>query len=378
MPGKLSTRVLEHLMHSVPTVAPVPHRSVLSLSGSQASEFLNGILASSVNQTGPHRPMYSTFLHAQGRVLYDVFIYTHTTPEGKPAYLIDYDSRASADGVTPPLLFMLKRYVLRSKVKLRDVSEEYDVWSAWGSDYKGAIAAARGRKWTHANSGAVEPDWSAEAEWPWGTEERAVRDRRAEGMGLRMLVQKGEKPKQSSSHDLALSESYTLNRILHAVPEGVEDIPPMKAFPMESNLDMMGGLDFRKGCYVGQELTVRTYHTGTIRKRIYPVVIQQSEDSSQSILRELPPLPTSIDLRASATTEASTTRPRKVGKLLSSTQGVGLAMLRLDDHLGCAINGDPGHTYDLDLAGQVDGAAPGHWKVTPWRPETWPLFRAQF
>lgn len=59
-------------MHSVPTAAPVPHRSVLSLSGSQASEFLNGILASSVNQTGPHRPMFSTFLHAQVSNFYHI------------------------------------------------------------------------------------------------------------------------------------------------------------------------------------------------------------------------------------------------------------------------------------------------------------------
>lgn len=94
---------------------------------------------------------------------------------------------------------MLKRYVLRSKVKLRDVSEEYDVWSAWGSDYEASVQAARERKWTHANSGAVEPDWSAEAEWPWGAEERVVRDRRAEGMGVRMLVSKGEKRELPSS-----------------------------------------------------------------------------------------------------------------------------------------------------------------------------------
>lgn len=125
--------------------------------------------------------------------MYDVFIYTHTTGDGKPSYLIDYDSRASVDGSVPPLASMLKRYVLRSKVKIRDVSEEYDVWSAWGSDYKSSLAAARARKWTHANSGAVEPDWSDEAEWPWGVDERVVRDRRAEGMGARMLVQKGEK-----------------------------------------------------------------------------------------------------------------------------------------------------------------------------------------
>jgi folate-binding Fe-S cluster repair protein YgfZ len=137
-------------------------------------------------------------------VLYDVFIYTHTTPDGKPAYLIDYDSRASTDTAAPPLLPMLKRYVLRSKVKLRDVSDEYHVWAAWGSmlgsETKMEISE---RKWSWARSGAIEPDWSGENEWPWALEERRVRDRRAVGMGRRMLVRKGEK-RESSQGSLAL------------------------------------------------------------------------------------------------------------------------------------------------------------------------------
>lgn len=99
--------------------------------------------------------------------------------------------------------------------------------------------------------------------------------------------------------------------------------------------------------------------------------------STSSILSDLPSTPTSVDLRPSSTSQASTARPRKAGKLLSSTQGVGLAMLRLDDHLGAAINGDEGYSYDLELVGQSDSASAEKWKVTPWRPEFWPLFRAQ-
>jgi folate-binding Fe-S cluster repair protein YgfZ len=131
------------------------------------------------------------FLYVQGRVLYDVFIYAHTTPDGKPTYLIEYDSRASTDAAAPPLLSMLKRYVLRSKLKLRDVSEEYDVWAAWGSKSETKMEIGD-RKWSWARSGAVEPDWSGESQWPWGMEERRVRDRRAVGMGRRLLVGKGE------------------------------------------------------------------------------------------------------------------------------------------------------------------------------------------
>ena len=124
----------------------------------------------------------------QGRVIYDVFIYTTTSSDGKPSYLIDYESRESA---APPLLPILKRYVLRSKVKLRDVSEEYDVWAAWGTD--SGKSTAESRKWNWARSGAVEPDWTGETEWPWGKEDKRIKDRRAVGMGERLLVRKGDR-----------------------------------------------------------------------------------------------------------------------------------------------------------------------------------------
>lgn len=82
---------------------------------------------------------------------------------------------------------------------------------------------------------------------------------------------------ESLDHNVV--DGYTLHRLLLGVPEGVLDIPPAQAFPMDSNLDMMGGLDFRKGCYIGQELTVRTYHTGVVRKRVYPVSFERISEA---------------------------------------------------------------------------------------------------
>lgn len=148
---------------------------------------------------------------------------------------------------------MLKRYVLRSKVKLRDVSEEYDVWAAWGSEREKAWESSR--HWDYSRSGAVEPVWSGEA--PWGTVAGPLRDRRGVGMGSRALSRKGDRreylhpalvgliqsvyaAREFSDYDVATSDDYTRHRILHGVPEGITDIPSDQAFPMDSNLDFMG------------------------------------------------------------------------------------------------------------------------------------------
>ncbi|KAJ7129754.1 Aminomethyltransferase folate-binding domain-containing protein [Mycena epipterygia] len=361
-----SLQPLRPLIQKIPTVARVPHRSVLSVAGSQASEFLNGI-SSNLIHASP-RPLYSAFLHAQGRVLYDIFVYTRTTPDGQRGYLIDYDSRPSE---APPLLGLLKRYILRSRVKVRDASDEYDVWGAWGLPSE-EEESKRHWKWAE-NSGVAEPAWNSTDEWPWGSKDEAINDRRAPGMGRRLLVRKGDLPLESSSHDLASSNAYTLHRILHGVPEGLTDIPAMQAFPMDSNLDFMGGLDFRKGCYVGQELTVRTYHTGVIRKRIMPVVIHPPDSPPSQIIAPSPDMPSfaaGLDIRSVAThsndEDKPRPRPRGNGKLLSSSNGLGLALLRME-HVEAAEQGTLAFSMDVETEG-----AKTNWGVSHWRPDWWP------
>lgn len=108
---------------------------------------------------------------------------------GRPAYLLEYDSHLPSEG--PSLHDLLKRYVLRAKVKIRDVSQEYDSWAAWNSkqDTEWEIE----RDWHFAESGAIEPVWpQVLEEWPWGSQEHIIRDRRAVGMGHRLLVRKGD------------------------------------------------------------------------------------------------------------------------------------------------------------------------------------------
>lgn len=135
--------------------------------------------------------------------------------------------------------------------------------------------------------------------------------------------------------------------------------------------DPVFAVDFRKGCYVGQELTVRTYHTGVIRKRILPVVLSTALATGSPSLH-LPIKPSVIPSPAieSDTSTARTPRPRGTSTLLSSIPtpsvspgtAVGLALLRLE-HLR------PDIALFTDEANVADGA---RWKVEPWWPDWWP------
>lgn len=107
-------------------------------------------------------------------------------------YLIEYDPRPSE---APPLLSLLKRYILRSKVTAKDVSDRYDVWAAWGGE---TSTEGFERQWRFGNRGAVEPVWESYEAWQGaGSVPMSLKDLRAVGMGLRMLVRKGDPRKRN-------------------------------------------------------------------------------------------------------------------------------------------------------------------------------------
>ncbi|KAF8742250.1 Aminomethyltransferase folate-binding protein, partial [Rhizoctonia solani] len=338
------------------------NRGVLSVSGTDSKAFLNGIVASAIKD----HPFYTVFLSAQGRVLYDAFIYPYSS-DGRPGYLIDYDNRSSE---ATPILSLLKRHVLRSKVRVRDVSDEWKVWSVWNNASQESSFPTT-REWRAGRSGAMEPLY-AENEYRLDAEYSqniiGTRDLRAPGMGDRLLVRAGDKPNLSC--DITKDEiQFTLHRILHAVPEGIYDIVPQQAFPMDSDVDLMGGR---------QELTVRTYHTGVIRKRIMPVslTLAPSSNTAQSPLKpdpSIPTLPIHTSIQAerlassSQTNSQRPTRPRGTGSLLSNAQGVGLALLRLE-HVEGVEQGELVMNFT-----QMGDRGTESWIVEPRRPIWWPV-----
>lgn len=136
-------------------------------------------------------------------------------------------------------------------------------------------------------------------------------------------------------------------------------------------------MDFRKGCYVGQELTVRTYHTGVIRKRILPVLLHPPPSHASHHLGHSQPhqqFTPGLDIRASRThapAEGRIARPRGTGKLLNTIKDVGLALLRLE-HVEGFERGDLKFELQGEEMGASDNGEGTQWLVTPWWPDWWP------
>jgi hypothetical protein len=185
---------------SQPFIAPLPRRSVLEVSGPDAQKFLKGLTCKDVDSLGGG---YSGFLNAsvsrpslpaddQGRVLHTVFIFIRKDTK-IPTYLISHESPANHPA---PLAELLPPFRLRSKVRIKDVTEDWNLYSAWGED----IGQGPRRSWKLGSGGAAESVWSREAggsDLGLGEGEIGCWDLRAGfghlGMGRQILVPKASK-----------------------------------------------------------------------------------------------------------------------------------------------------------------------------------------
>ncbi|KAL8712127.1 MAG: hypothetical protein Q9220_003561 [cf. Caloplaca sp. 1 TL-2023] len=312
-------------------IARLENRALISIGGPDVAHFLQGLTTSNI-KTSSSSGFFSAFLNAQGRVLHDVFIYptSHSLDfrekfggdgVGRPFYLIDVDK------VHAELLRAhLRRFKLRAKFQMRVLEPgECDVWGLWGRDNDGNTGTG--------GDAALKPQPNPTI---------GCIDSRAPGMGRRIITLNSHKPHSeasSSSVKETSNQTYDIRRILHGVPQGHSEILTAESLPQESNIDYMGGIDFRKGCYVGQELTIRTHHTGVVRKRILPVRLYATDEKAPEELRYDPTTSSSLLLGESLPVPGTTQniarvgtigRGRSAGKLLMSVGNVGLALCRLE------------------------------------------------
>ncbi|USP82031.1 hypothetical protein yc1106_09305 [Curvularia clavata] len=283
--------------------APLPHRRLVSLSGPDTAKFLQGLITNNVDPSH-QSSFYSAFLDARGRVLWDVFVWVWPELVAEKGHWACY---VEVDGAEMEALKKhLKRHKLRSKIQIEDVSEDQvRVWSAWGS----AIEQTN-------TEGLIAH----------------LKDPRAPQMHRYLVSANSQTIVQGAQP--ADIQDYHLQRYRNGVPEGQIEIPRESALPMECNIDLCQGIDFKKGCYVGQELTIRTKHTGIVRKRILPVELYSAASSAA-----FPEPGTDIKQLDES---GNIKKGRATGKFVAGIGSVGLAMCRLENMTHMKVSAEGG------------------------------------
>ncbi len=288
---------------SQPSYTILQHRAVVTLRGPDVRSFLQGIVSNDVARVSTDRALWSAFLTPQGKFLHEFFLVERPgagdagdagdAGGGETLLWLECEAERRAD-----LLRRLKLYKLRAKVELSDTAEAYAVAALFGPGAAAALALdaeAPGRARDFA--GGV-----------------AFLDPRLAALGARALLPRdgAESALEAAGFAAARAADYDAVRIGLGVPDGSRDLEVEKALLLESGFDELNGLDWQKGCYMGQELTARTRYRGLVKKRLLPVEIEG-------------PVP------APGTPVLS--GEREAGVLRSTADGRALALLRLE-HIG--------------------------------------------
>jgi folate-binding protein YgfZ len=252
----------------------LPDRSVVKVSGEAARDFLNGLVTTDIDLVQPGLGRFGALLTPQGKIVVD-FLITEAPAGHGGGFLIDCP-RALAQSLTDKLGF----YKLRAKVVVENLSDNFGVLAAWDGEP------------------AIKPDLT-------------FADPRGDKLGWRILIPTELAPKAASliGADLVDSAAYEAHRIACGAPRGGVDFMYSDAFPHETNMDRLHGVDFDKGCYVGQEVVSRMQHRGTARTRTVRLILDDSPpEAGVAIVAGDKPL----------------------GTMGSSAGGMGLGLVRID------------------------------------------------
>jgi folate-binding protein YgfZ len=262
----------------------LPHRSVIALAGPDRVEFLQGLISNDTTKVSPGHAIWAALLTPQGRFLNDMFV----ADGGADTLLIETERERAA-----ALAKKLTMYTLRSKVKVEDRSATMEAAVVFGDHADKALGIEKCVSY-------VDP--------------------RLPSLGVRVLAPVGEAAAILGSHGFtpATPADYDALRLSLGVPDGSRDLPVEKALLLESGFDELNGVDWKKGCYMGQELTARTKYRGLVKKRLFPVRLDGP----------LPAPGTLIERDG-----------QEVGEIRSGLGDRALAMLRLDS-VGGGMKGD--------------------------------------
>nr|GMD79893.1 putative transferase At4g12130, mitochondrial [Ipomoea batatas] len=283
-------------------------RSVIRFRGADTVKFLQGLLTNDIRSLAepPEQdkdktslatsnvpfttplPVYAALLTPQGRFLYDMFLYkppqsdekldsTGSMPGPSPGELELYADVDSS--VLDELLGTLKKYRLRSKVDIENLSGDFCCWQRFGKNLEKSSEEPEADRADHSSESSARGNSQG---WLWH------RDPRLYCLGFRGIF-----------------------------PSNIE----CEAIPLEYNLAALNAISFDKGCYVGQELIARTHHRGVIRKRLFP--LRFLDDGGNEVEKRVAPGSDVIDAQSR----------KKAGTVTTALGCRGLGILRIDDAL---------------------------------------------
>jgi len=279
---------------SQPRFAILQSRAVLAVSGADRATFLQGLVSTDVTTVSETTAIHTAFLTAQGKYLHDFFI----AALGE-SFLLDCEAARAED-----LKKRLSMYRLRSKVTI-EARPDLAVAAAFGDGAAQALGLAGEAGAARALDGGL-----------------AFVDPRLAAAGARAILPTGSAEATLSAAGLAAAsaEDYDHARLALGLPDGSRDLVPEKSILLENGFDELNGVDWEKGCFLGQELTARTHYRGLVKKRLMPVEIDG-------------PLPAPGTLVMLGEKEA--------GEMRSGSDALGLALLRLEVVAAAAESGDP-------------------------------------
>jgi folate-binding protein YgfZ len=215
--------------------ALLPERAVLRITGEDATRFLQGLVTSDVESIAAGNARFAALLTPQGKILFDFLAVAIASDDGGGFVL---DAPRALEG---ELAQRLGFYKLRAKV---EIARRPDL----------AVAAVL--------EGAAPADFGL-----------AYADPRHEKLGTRIVlpVDGAEAALREAGFSLGESDEWQKKRIALGVPEGGQDFVYGDTFPHEADMDQLGGVDFKKGCFIGQEVVSRMEHRGSARTRVVPI-----------------------------------------------------------------------------------------------------------
>ena len=227
-------------------------RAILYLNGEDTKEFLQNLISNDINKIRDENSCFTSLLTPQGKFLYEFIIIKH-----KSGYLIDCE-KSQADG----LFKQLSIYKLRSKIEILNLSNEF------------VVAAFSHEKFLSFDKAQDEAGFTIKYR-----EDPILLDPRNKLLGARLIINLEKlylSLKKLNLHDSKLEEYYSLSHKLGIVPKDLNKLQN-KLFGIECNYEELNGIDFKKGCYVGQENTARIKLKNKLSKRLLPINVVNGE-----------------------------------------------------------------------------------------------------